>query len=115
MDAVGMGELATALEGAWAFGRTWINGGMDTFGPSGSVIAAMMAVATGIYRSCVSGRCGRATFQQFMKEITLSPGGARHQLPDAVRRDVGRTHLGAQRAQSIFATAPRGRRWAGSR
>ena len=51
MDAVGMGEGGvTALEGALGIRPTWINGGMDTFGPGGSVIAAMMAVATGMAR-----------------------------------------------------------------
>ena len=48
LDIAGMGEGGvTALEGALGIRPTWINGGMDTFGPGGSVIAAMMAIATG--------------------------------------------------------------------
>ena len=44
MLMMGMGEGGcTVLENALGIRPTWINGGMDTFGPGGSVIAAMMA------------------------------------------------------------------------
>ena len=115
-----MGEGGvTALEGALGLRPTWINGGMDTFGPGGSVIAAMMAVATGMARHVLCFRTlWEATFQQLMKEGKMSPpGGARtSQLADAVRRDLGGAHAGAQRPTALrTATAPPARRWAGSR
>ena len=51
LDIAGMGEGGVnALEGALGLRPTWNNGGMETFGPGGSVIAAMMAVATGLAR-----------------------------------------------------------------
>jgi acetyl-CoA acetyltransferase/uncharacterized OB-fold protein len=77
MDAVGMGEGGvTALEGALGVRPTWFNGGMDTFGPGGSVIAAMMAVATGMARHVLCFRTlWEATYSQLMKERKLSPPG----------------------------------------
>lgn len=80
LDIAGMGEGGvSALEGALGLQPTWINGGMDTFGPGGSVIAAMMAVATGMARHVLCFRTlWEATFGQLMKEGRMSPpGGAR--------------------------------------
>ncbi len=75
LDMAGMGEGGvSALEGALGLRPTWINGGMDTFGPGGSVIAAMMAVATGMARHVLCFRTlWEATFQQLMKEGKMSP------------------------------------------
>ncbi|MGE0216072.1 thiolase C-terminal domain-containing protein [Mycolicibacterium sp.] len=80
IDAMGMGEGGvTALEGALGVRPTWINGGMDTFGPGGSVIAAVMAVATGLARHVLCFRTlWEATFNQLRKESRVAPpGGAR--------------------------------------
>ncbi|OPX12732.1 OB-fold domain-containing protein [Mycobacterium sp. AT1] len=80
LDVAGMGEGGvSALEGALGLKPTWINGGMDTFGPGGSVIAAMMAVATGMARHVLCFRTlWEATYGQLMKEGKASPpGGAR--------------------------------------
>ncbi|MGA5466771.1 thiolase C-terminal domain-containing protein [Mycobacterium sp. NPDC050041] len=80
LDIAGMGEGGVnALEGALGLRPTWINGGMDTFGPGGSVIAAMMAVATGMARHVLCFRTlWEATFGQLIKEGRMSPpGGAR--------------------------------------
>src|SRR5260221_13115792 len=50
----GFGEGGvTALEDALGLRPTWYNGGAETFGPSGSVIAAMLAVAVGPARHVV--------------------------------------------------------------
>jgi acetyl-CoA acetyltransferase/uncharacterized OB-fold protein len=38
----------TALESVMRIRPTWYNGGMETFGPGGSIIAAMMAVSAGL-------------------------------------------------------------------
>ena len=94
-----MGEGGvTALEGALGLRPTWINGGMDTFGPGGSVIAAMMAVATGLARHVLCFRTlWEATFGELMKQGKMPPprAGPDLELADALRRDVGRTHVGA--------------------
>ncbi|CAN5559413.1 OB-fold domain-containing protein [soil metagenome] len=77
LDTAGMGEGGvSALEGALGIRPTWFNGGMDTFGPGGSVIAAMMAVATGMARHVLCFRTlWEATFSQLMKEGKASPPG----------------------------------------
>ncbi len=50
-SGMGMSEGGvTAVEEALRFHPTWINGGGDLPGPGGSVIAAMMAVASGLCR-----------------------------------------------------------------
>src|SRR5690606_38241882 len=50
----GMGEGGVpAVAGALGIRPTWYNGGHDTFGPSGSVIAAMIAVTAGLARHVV--------------------------------------------------------------
>ncbi|ULP46973.1 thiolase C-terminal domain-containing protein [Mycolicibacter virginiensis] len=77
LDVAGMGEGGvSALEGALGFRPTWINGGMDTFGPSGSVIAAMMAVATGLARHVLCFRTvWESTFNELLKVGKASPPG----------------------------------------
>ena len=92
----------TALEGALGIRPTWINGGMDTFGPGGSVIAAMMAVATGMARHVLCFRTlWEATFQQLMKEGKMTPpGGARTsswQMPFGATSAAHTLALNAQR------------------
>jgi acetyl-CoA acetyltransferase len=50
----GLGEAGvTALEAALGLRPTWYNGGIETFGPGGSLIAAMLAVAGGLARHAV--------------------------------------------------------------
>ena len=106
LDVAGMGEGGvTALEGALGLRPTWINGGMDTFGPGGSVIAAMMAVATGMARHVLCFRTlWEATFGQLMKEGRMSPpGGARTtswQMPFGA---TSAAHTLAQNAHRHFA------------
>ncbi|BBZ32540.1 thiolase C-terminal domain-containing protein [Mycolicibacterium confluentis] len=77
LDVAGMGEGGVnALEGALGIRPTWINGGMDTFGPGGSVIAAMMAVATGMARHVLCFRTlWEATYNQLLKEGKAAPAG----------------------------------------
>lgn len=103
MDAVGMGEGGVSvLEGALGIKPTWINGGMDTFGPGGSVIAAVMAVATGMARHVLCFRTlWEATFQALMKEGRISPpGGTRTnswQMPFGAMSAAHTLALNAQR------------------
>lgn len=57
----GFGEGGvTALEDALGLRPTWYNGGAETFGPAGSVIAAMLAVAGGLARHVL---CFRTVWQ----------------------------------------------------
>jgi acetyl-CoA acetyltransferase/uncharacterized OB-fold protein len=103
LDIAGMGEGGvSALEGALGLKPTWINGGMDTFGPGGSVIAAMMAVATGMARHVLCFRTlWEATFGHLMKEGKMSPpGGARTtswQMPFGATSAAHTLALNAQR------------------
>ena len=50
----------SALEDALGLRPTWYNGGGETFGPAGSVISAMLAVAAGLARHVV---CFRTVWQ----------------------------------------------------
>jgi len=105
MDAMGMGEGGvTALEGALGIRPTWINGGMDTFGPGGSVIAAVMAVATGMARHVLCFRTlWEATFGQLMKEGKAAPpGGARVNSWQAPFGATSAAHTLALNAQRHF-------------
>jgi acetyl-CoA acetyltransferase/uncharacterized OB-fold protein len=57
----GFGEGGvSALEDVLGLRPTWYNGGAETFGPAGSVIAAMLAVAAGLARHVV---CFRTVWQ----------------------------------------------------
>jgi acetyl-CoA acetyltransferase/uncharacterized OB-fold protein len=110
LDIAGMGEGGvSALEGALGLKPTWINGGMDTFGPGGSVISAMMAVATGMARHVLCFRTlWEATFGQLMKEGRMSPpGGARTtswQMPFGATSAAHTLALNAQRHFQRYGT-----------
>ncbi|CAN5590191.1 OB-fold domain-containing protein [soil metagenome] len=107
LDTAGMGEGGvSALESALGIRPTWFNGGMDTFGPGGSVIAAMMAVATGMARHVLCFRTlWEATFSQLMKEGKASPPGGGGGGMMAWQMPFGATsaaHTLAQNAQRHF-------------
>jgi acetyl-CoA acetyltransferase/uncharacterized OB-fold protein len=110
LDIAGMGEGGvTALEAALGIRPTWINGGMDTFGPGGSIIAAMMAIATGMARHVLCFRTlWEATFQQRMKEgKSAPPGGARTsswQMPFGATSAAHVLALNAQRHFERYGT-----------
>lgn len=68
----------TALEAALRIRPNWYNGGGETFGPGGSVIAAMLAVSAGLARHVL---CFRTLWQSsqetLMKQGYLKPGRGR--------------------------------------
>ena len=104
MDVGGIGEGGvTALEGALGIRPTWHNGGMETFGPGGSVIAAMMAVAAGMARHVLCFRTlWEATFGELMKQGKIAPpAGPRTSTAgrcrSAPRRRRTRWRMNAQR------------------
>ncbi|MDA3663739.1 OB-fold domain-containing protein [Mycobacterium xenopi] len=77
----GFGEGGvTALEAALGIRPTWHNGGIETFGPGGSVIAAMLAVASGLARHVLCFRTlWEATYNELLKQNKqqghIPPGG----------------------------------------
>jgi acetyl-CoA acetyltransferase/uncharacterized OB-fold protein len=71
---IGMSEGGvTAVEEALRLHPTWINGGGDLPGPGGSVIAAMLAVASGLCRHVL---CFRTVWESTYAALRLGPGGA---------------------------------------
>lgn len=66
----------TALESALGIRPTWYNGGAETFGPGGSLIAAMLAVAGGLARHVLCFRTlWEATHTELARQGRISPGG----------------------------------------
>ncbi len=74
----GFGEGGvTALEAALGIRPTWHNGGIETFGPGGSAIAAMLAVACGLARHVLCFRTlWEATYNELMKRGKITPAHA---------------------------------------
>ncbi len=69
---VGMSEGGvTAVEEALRLHPTWINGGGDIPGPGGAVIAAMLAVASGLCRHVL---CFRTVWESTFAALRLGPG-----------------------------------------
>jgi acetyl-CoA acetyltransferase/uncharacterized OB-fold protein len=75
----GMGEGGiTALEAALRIRPSWYNGGGETFGPGGSVIAAMMAVSTGMARHVLCFRTvWQSSYDELLKQGKYRPSGGR--------------------------------------
>ncbi len=94
--AVGMGMSeggVTAVEEALRLHPTWINGGGDLPGPGGAVVAAMLAVASGLCRHVL---CFRTVWESSFAALRLGGAGG-----DALLRPVGlacavRRHVGRQ-------------------
>jgi acetyl-CoA acetyltransferase len=100
----------TALESALGLRPTWHNGGIETFGPGGSLIAAMLAVAGGLARHVL---CFRTVWEATHTESTRrgerserpGPGPARAAGASAWRTPFGATsaaHTLAMNAQRHF-------------
>ncbi|MEU6354390.1 OB-fold domain-containing protein [Streptomyces sp. NPDC047072] len=71
----------TALESALGIRPTWYNGGGETFGPGGSIVAAMLAVAGGLARHVL---CFRTLWEASYGEL-IKQG----RLPVPVGGDAG--------------------------
>jgi acetyl-CoA acetyltransferase len=73
-SAAGMNEGGvTAIEEALRIRPTWTNGASDTPGPGGAVVAAMLAVASGLCRHVL---CFRTVWQSTFRELGLAqPAG----------------------------------------
>ena len=98
----GFGEGGvTALEAALGIRPTWHNGGIETFGPGGSVIAAMLAIAGGLARHVLCFRTlWEATFNELMKQGKITPSMGRTaswQMPFGATSAAHTLALNAQR------------------
>jgi acetyl-CoA acetyltransferase/uncharacterized OB-fold protein len=72
---MGMSEGGvTAIEEALRIHPVWINGGGDLPGPGGSVITAMLAVASGLCRHVL---CFRTVWESTYRALGLRPEGGR--------------------------------------
>ncbi|HEY3717893.1 MAG TPA: OB-fold domain-containing protein [Jatrophihabitantaceae bacterium] len=78
-SAGGMGEGGVgALESALRIRPSWYNGGGETFGPGGSVIAAMLAVSAGLARHVLCFRTvWQATHEALLRAGRLPTGSSR--------------------------------------
>jgi acetyl-CoA acetyltransferase/uncharacterized OB-fold protein len=85
---MGMSEGGiTAVEEALRLHPTWANGGGDLPGPGGAVIAAMLAVASGLCRHVL---CFRTVWESTYATLRLGgPGGSRASGPSAWRMPFG--------------------------
>jgi acetyl-CoA acetyltransferase/uncharacterized OB-fold protein len=91
MSDGGFGEGGvSALEDALGLRPTWYNGGMETFGPGGSVVAAVLAVAAGMARHVVCFRTvWQATFAAQMRAAATSEGVNPYAMSSGAKRVAG--------------------------
>jgi len=115
----GFGEGGvTSLEATLGIRPTWHNGGIETFGPGGSVIAAMLASPAGWPGTYSAfGPLWEATFNEQMKQGKIVPsGGRRADWLTPFGATSAAHYVGAERTTPLpIATARRKRHWAGSR
>lgn len=101
----GFGEGGvTALQSALGLRPTWVNGGPETFGPGGSLIEAMLAVAGGLARHVLCFRTlWEATHTELVRQGRIHvPGGG---AADGWMKPFGAVsaaHTLAQNAQRHF-------------
>ena len=94
----------TALETALGLRPTWYQGGLETFGPAGSVIAAMMAVASGLARHVLCVRTmWESTYGELVKQGRIKTGGGRVTNWTYPFGATSAAHTLAQTAQRYFA------------
>ncbi|WP_020109457.1 OB-fold domain-containing protein [Nocardia sp. 348MFTsu5.1] len=101
----GEGTGVMGVEAALGIRPSWYNGGMETFGPGGSVIAAMMAVASGMATHVLCFRTlWESTHNELMKQGKVSPpgGGGRTNSWMMPFGGISAAHTLAQNAQRHF-------------
>ncbi|MFE6862153.1 OB-fold domain-containing protein [Nocardia sp. NPDC057668] len=93
----------TALESALGIRPTWYNGGVESFGPGGSVISAMLAVASGLARHVLCFRTvWESTYAELLRAGRISPSGGITDSWLAPFGAVSAAHTLAQTAQRHF-------------
>ncbi|GAB89656.1 thiolase C-terminal domain-containing protein [Gordonia rhizosphera] len=100
----GFGEGGvTPVEAALGIRPTWHNGGIETFGPGGSVIAAMTAVASGLARHVLCYRTvWEATYNELVKSGRITPPSGRTASWMVPFGATSAAHTLAQNAQRHF-------------
>ena len=95
-----------ALEAALGIRPTWYNGGGETFGPAGSLVAAMLAVAGGLARHVLCFRTvWESTYGELVRQGRVAPPGGRADGGSAYRTPFGAVspaHTLAMNAQRHF-------------
>jgi acetyl-CoA acetyltransferase/uncharacterized OB-fold protein len=109
LNVAGMGEGGvTALEAALGIRPTWHNGTMETFGPGGSVISAMLAIACGLARHVLCFRTlWEATHSELMKQGKITPSMGRMsgwQMPFGATSAAHTLAMNAQRHFQRYGT-----------
>lgn len=95
----------TALEAALGVRPTWYNGGSETFGPGGSLIAAMLAVAGGLARHVLCFRTvWEATYSELIRRGSIPQPAAASQDAGWLKPfgAISAAHTLAQNAQRHF-------------
>jgi acetyl-CoA acetyltransferase/uncharacterized OB-fold protein len=93
----------TALEAALGIRPTWHNGGAETFGPGGSLIAAMLAVAGGLARHVLCFRTlWEATHGELIRQRRIAPAVGRTTSWLTPFGATSAAHTLAQNAQRHF-------------
>ncbi|TLF98279.1 3-ketoacyl-CoA thiolase [Nocardia cyriacigeorgica] len=93
----------TAVESALGIRPTWHNGGPETFGPGGSVIAAMLAVASGLARHVLCFRTvWESTYAELVRTGKISPTGGIRDPWLYPYGAISAAHVIAQNAQRHF-------------
>ncbi|WP_433621197.1 thiolase C-terminal domain-containing protein [Nocardia sp. CA-120079] len=93
----------TALESALGIRPTWYNGSAETFGPGGSVVAAMLAVASGLARHVLCFRTvWESTYGELVRAGRISPSGGIADGWLVPFGAVSAAHVLAQTAQRHF-------------
>ena len=100
----GFGEGGLSLlESALGLRPTWYNGGFETFGPGGSLIAAMLAVAGGLARHVLCFRTvWESTYGELIRLGKITPPGGRTTSWLAPFGATSAAHTLAQNAQRHF-------------
>jgi len=93
----------TAVQSALGLNPTWFTSGLETFGPGGSVISAMMAVATGLARHVLCYRTvWESTYGELLKRGMIQPSGGRTTGSQYVYGATSAAHTLALVAQRYF-------------
>lgn len=103
-QVAGFGEGGLSqVEAALGIRPTWYNGGFETFGPGGSLVAAMLAVAGGLARHVLCYRTiWESTYGELMRLGKIAPPGGRTSSWLVPFGATSAAHTLAQNAQRHF-------------
>jgi acetyl-CoA acetyltransferase/uncharacterized OB-fold protein len=91
------------LQSALGLNPTWYTSGLETFGPSGPVVSAMMAISAGLARHVLCFRTvWEATYAELVKQGKIRPAGGRATTSQYVFGATSAAHTLAMVAQRYF-------------